>query len=118
MTTGPAVGAAAAAPAALARRAAGGRAGSAPPAALEDWRERSDRLRHAVLEHLEIGRGQVAHRLSPLVAHDDVDEHRGDAFLIVPARALRRRLLRMLCQSSVDAAMTAASHEAGTRAVE
>ena len=59
---------------------AGSRRGLSSPArrrpAFEDGRERSDRLRHAVLEHLEIRLLSDRDGLPALVANDDVDENR------------------------------------------
>ena len=60
---------------------------------LDDRRERSKRLRDAVLEDLKVRLRQIAHRQSTPIAHDHVDEHRRDALVQRAGRALDRRLL-------------------------
>ena len=82
MTPGPAaIGGADAGAAALPAGAAACRSRShrAPQHTFEDRRERSDRLRHAVFEDLEIRLRQILDRLPAPIAYHHVDEHRRDA---------------------------------------
>ena len=39
------------------------------------WLKGDDLLPNAVLEDLEVGRGEIGDRAAPLVTHDDIDDH-------------------------------------------
>ena len=73
------------------RRTRCGRLG--PCGKLEHAGERPDGLDCAVFEHLEVGLGQILHRLPALVAHDDIHQHRPHAGFHCAGRPLRRLLL-------------------------
>ena len=77
------------------RRSRSRRGQSSGTGTFQDRRERPDRLRHPVFQHVEVGGGQIANGLPALVANHHVDQHGGDALLQDVCRALRGRLLRV-----------------------
>ncbi len=86
--------------------------GRPPEQTFEDRRERANRLWHAVFQDLEIGLGQILDRLAAPVAHDDIDEDRGDAFFDGADRPLR--LLRLARSANVIRTITPATQRKNT----